>query len=336
MTADKTDKIKTDKPKAAAIKPVYYLCGTDDLLIELEAARLKAAALQPGMESFNYETFDAAKASAEQVLNAAYTLPAFSDRRVITVKAAEAVRAADATAYVDYIKDPCLTTCLIFVANGKADERAALVQAAKKAGYQKILNRMKDDELSRWAVTEAKKQGKTLSNAASVRLINATGTRLRDVKGELDKLILYTGDKAAIDEKDIEECSSDCREEAGFALTDAIGEKDATRALAVFKKSSNEEPLKLLGSIARQVRIILKLKSLARRRMGADDIAKACSIPPFLISGYTRSAARFTERELINAVARLRRADTDLKTGRTPQAVVLPRLIMELCGGKGR
>lgn len=336
MTADKTNKAEEGKPKAAVIKPVYYLCGTDDLLIELEAARLKAAALQPGMDAFNYEAFDGAKASAVQVLNAAYTLPAFSDRRVILVKAAEAVRAADATAYTEYIKDPCLTTCLVFVSNGKADERSALVQAAKKAGYQKILNRMKDDELARWAITEAKRQGKSLGTAASTRLITATGTRLRDVKGELDKLVLYAGDKAVIDEKDIEECSSDCREETGFALTDAIGEKDATRALAVFKKSSNEEPLKLLGSIARQVRIILKLKSLARRRMGSDDLAKACGIPPFLISGYTRSAARFTERELINAVAKLRRADTDLKTGRAPQTVVLPRLIMELCGGKGR
>lgn len=333
MNADKPKEIK---PKTAALKPVYYLCGTDDLLIELEAAKLTAAALKPGMEAFNYEAFDGKYASAAQVLNAAYTLPAFSDMRVVAVKSADTIKAAEAAAYVEYFKDPCATTCLIFIALGKADERSALVQAAKKAGYQKILNRMGDERLAAWAVSEAKKQGKTLSETASKLLITVTGTRLRDVKGELDKLILYAGEKTALDEKDIDECCSDCREESGFALTDAISEKDVNKALAVFKKASDEEPLKLLGSIARQIRMLLKLKSHPKTRIDAKELAEACGIPLFLLSNYTNSAARFTEAELITAVNRLRAADTDLKSDRTPHNIVLPRLIMELCGGKGR
>lgn len=333
MSADKS---KEPKPKTAILKPVYYLCGTDDLLIELEAARLTAAALKPGMEAFNYEAFDGKYATATQVLNAAYTLPAFSDRRVVVVKAAETIKAAEAAAYCDYFKDPSATTCLIFVSVGKADERAALVQAVKKAGYQKILNRMDDDRLAAWAINEANRQGKVLSEDASKLLITVTGTRLRDVKGELDKLILYVGEKTTLDEKEIEECCSDCREESGFALTDAISEKNVGKALAVFKKVSDEEPLKLLGSIARQIRLLLKLKTHPKVRISPDELAKACGIPSFFLSNYTRSAARFTEAELITAVGRLRAADTDLKTGRTPQNIVLPRLIMELCGSGGK
>lgn len=324
---------KSTKPKPARLKPVYYLCGTDDMLIEMEAAKLMAAALKPGMEAFNLETFDAKYATAKQVLNAAYTLPAFSDMRVVVVKAAETIKAADAAAYADYFKNPSVTTCLIFVSIGKADEKAALVKAVKEAGYQKILNQMNDERLATWAINEAKKQGKTLSEAASKQLIIVTGTRLRDVKGELDKLILYVGDKLTLDEKDIGECCSDCREESGFALTDAISEKNASKALAVFKKASDEEPLKLLGSIARQIRMLLKLKTHPNKRVNPKELASACGIPEFLISDYTKSATRFTEAELITAVSKLRAADTDMKSDRTPKNIVLPKLIIELCGG---
>jgi len=254
-------------------------------------------------------------------------------RQVVAVKAADAIKETEASPYVDYLKDPCATTCLIFTAVGKANDKSKLVQAAANTGYLKIMNRMNEDKLAVWAVNEAAKQGKKLSEAAAKLLITVTGTRLRDVKGELDKLMLYAGDKTTLDEKDIDECCSDCKEESGFALTDAISEKDVRRALAVFKKSADEEPLKLLGSAARQIRILLKLKALSKRRVSSNELAKACGIQPFLLSKYNLSAARFTERELITAVGRLRAADTDLKTGRAPQTIVLPRLIMELCGG---
>lgn len=336
MTQIQSNKKVKSGGNTPALKPVYYLSGTDGLRIEQEAAGIVAAALRPGLETFNYEAFDGKESTAADVLRAASTLPAFSDKRVVVVKDAGLIKAAEAASYIDYLNDPCPSTCLVFIAPGRPDKKFALVQAVIKAGYLKAIDCLSAGELPRWIAGEAKKQGKTITPAASARLVEIVGTQLRDITGELNKVILYAGENPQIEAGDVEDCCSECRQDTGFALTNAIAAKDVKTALKVLEKESNKEPLMILGSIARQIRIILKLKALLRKRVSQGGLAASAGIPPFLLDEYTKNAGRFSERELVVAVGKLRRADMDLKTGRAPESVVLPRLIMELCAGKGK
>jgi DNA polymerase III delta subunit len=63
----------------------------------------------------------------------------------------------------------------------------------------------------------------------------------------------------------VEDAGCEVRDETAFDLADAIGRKDATAALRVFGKISGEEPIKVLGAITRQFRILLKLKTFLRK-----------------------------------------------------------------------
>lgn len=316
-----------------SLKPIYYICGTDDYRIEEAVRSIRVQLLSGGFESMNYHVFEGKGIDPREILAAASTMPAFSDRRLVLVRDAGAIKAADVKEFAGYFDDPSPTTCLVFVAEGKAEKVSALYKALDKKGFVEVYDRLRDGELVAWAIKEAKRQGKAMTPAAAQKLVLIAGTRLRDVKSELDKVVLYAGDKPSIDEADVEDSGLDCREETMYALSDAIGSKDVRKALMVYGKISGEEPLKVLGSIARQIRMLLKTKALLRQGVPARELGSRLGVNyPKFIDNYVRMSRFFTEKELCRAVAALSAADTDLKTGRMPQAAVLPGLILELCG----
>lgn len=316
-----------------ALKPVYYIFGLEDFLAEEAFNAIKKEALSGPFASMNYNVFEGKGVDAKEVISAASTMPAFSDKRVIAVKGAEAMKAAEEKAFIDYVKDPCPSTCLVFLANtAKADKSSAFVKALDERGYLKPCARLSDRELLSWIKAEAKRQGKMIADTAALRLLDIAGNKLRDIKGELDKIILYIGQKDKVEDKDVEDACMDCREETIFGLSDAIGAKDLKKAMKTYDKVSGEKPINVLGAISRQIRVLLKLKALMRDKVPASQYPPIIGVPPFLVENYVKRARLFTEAELKKAVEKLYRADTDLKTGRLPEAVVIPRLIMELCG----
>ncbi len=313
------------------LKPVYYIYGADDFLVEEEVKAIKAEALKGGFASMNLQSFEGKGINAADVMAAASTMPAFSDRRVVLVKGQ--LKAADEKEFIGYIEDPAPTACLVFLpGTEKASRDSQFIKALSARGYLKECKRLNDAELVLWSKKEAKRQGKDLSDSAARKLVEAAGTRLRDVKAELDKLVLYAGDNPSITEADVEDSGLDCREETIFGLSDAIGSKDLKKALKIYGKVSSEEPIKVLGAIARQIRILLRIKAYIRKGMPGQKIIQLLGLFPKYADEYIRRSRKFSEPELKKAIERLSAADTDLKTGRVPEALVLPRLIMELCG----
>jgi len=316
-----------------ALKPVYYFFGTDDYLMEDAFEKIKKEALTGGFASMNYHVYDGRTLDARELSSTASTMPAFAPWRLVVVKGAEAIKAAQEKVLAEYVADPSPTTCLVFLSSdAKADRRSVLIKALEEKGFLKPCNRLGDNELLRWIRDEAARQGKKISPGAAAKLLQITGNRLRDIKGELDKIVLFAGDKAEIDDRDVEESGLDCREETIFGLSDAIGKKDVKAAFRVYEKISGEEPIKVLGAISRQMRTLLKIKSLVGKGTPAAKLPSLIGLFPKYADDYLRRSRHFTEKELIEAIGSLARADTDFKTGRAPEAVVLPRLIMELCG----
>ena len=88
------------------------------------------------------------------------------------------------------------------------------------------------------------------------------GKGLGDVKGELEKIILFVGDAKRINISDVESAGIDVKEESVFALDRRHRRQRTRQARLRYTQSSRRAPLMLLGSIARQMRIIMKIKEL--------------------------------------------------------------------------
>lgn len=318
-----------------SLKPICYIYGSDDYLAEEALNSIKAEALKGGMESMNYQSFDAKGLDASEAVSAAYTLPAFSERRVVLVRGADGLKAVQEKGFMEYVSNPSPSTCLVFLSGAsKADRGSAFIKALNERGYLKACNRLGAVELASWIRKEARRQSKAITDGAASRLVSIVGDRLRDIKGELDKLVLYVGERPEINEADIDSAALDLREETVFGLADAMGDRDVKKALRIYSKVSSTDTLKILGAIARHIRILLKLKALLRKKAAPQSMASSTGVSQYYLDKYMKSSRRFTEAELERAVFALQRADADLKTGRAPEAVVMPRLIIELCAAK--
>ncbi|MBI2413522.1 MAG: DNA polymerase III subunit delta [Deltaproteobacteria bacterium] len=314
------------------LKPIYYIYGSDDYLIDETLSAIKDEVLKGPFASMNYHSFDA-KADPSDIVAAASTMPAFAEWRLVVVKGAENFKDKHTETLIPYIKRPSPSTCLVFVSmDAKLNRTSAFAKALIEGGYLKACERPSDEELFAWVRKNVKKEGKTISDGAVRKLVEIGGGKLRDIHAELQKIVLYAWEKPAIEEKDVEDAGLDCREESIFGLSDAIGAKDLKKALYIYEKISDEEPLKVLGSIARQIRTLLKIKALLKKGTPPDKLPSLLGLFPKYADGYLRRSRKFSERELKIAIEKLLKADSDLKSNRVPEPVILPRLIMELCG----
>ncbi|MBI1911809.1 MAG: DNA polymerase III subunit delta [Deltaproteobacteria bacterium] len=316
-----------------ALKPVYYIFGSDDYLVQEALEGIKKEALTGPFASMNYQAFEAKSLDAGEVISAASTMPAFADTRLVLVKGAESIKAAQLEPLHQYIKNPSSSTCLVFVSDAaKVERNSPFFKTLTEKGYLKPCNTLSERELLAWIKNDAKAQGKTISDTAAQRLLATAGNRLRDIKGELDKIILFVGNAPEVKDSDVEDAGIDCKEETIFGLSDAIAAKDLKRALKIYDKISREPLIKVLGAISRQMRILLKLKALQRKKADPRQYPSALGVPPFVVDNFVRAGRQFTEPELMTAMEKLYRADTDLKTGRLPEQIVFSKLIIELCG----
>lgn len=317
-----------------ALKFVYYFYGAEDLLIEKEVAGIKSRALGGGFASMNLHLYDAPTLDAESLVSEAMTYPAMSPMRVLIVSSAEKIKETAVERITEYVKNPSPTSVLIFISGEKkVDKRSAFIKLLESKGYLRVFYNLKNDELPSWIRKEAATLGKKISSAAASRLAEIAGPKLRDVTGELSKIILFAGDKAEIELSDVESAGIDVREESAFDLADAIAGKDVRRALTALAKLEGEPPLALIGAMARQMRAIVKLRSLAAKGMQSEALARASGIFFNKLEAYRKASAKFTRAETRRVFKRLFKADMDFKGGALPDRIKLTALVMDLCRG---
>ena len=94
--------------------------------------------------------------------------------------------------------------------------------------------------------------GKSVEPQAREMILARAGDELRGLQQELDKLVLFVGERPAIRASDVESIFADQGEGWIFDLTRAIGERDAAGALSQLARllAQGEHPLRLLGTVA--------------------------------------------------------------------------------------
>ncbi len=118
-----------------------------------------------------------------------------------------------------------------------------------------------------------------------------------------------------------------------FALTDALGTRDAAEALAAMREQvvAGKEPLELLGLIAWQVNRWVTVKRLSEAGYSAERMAAATGLHPWQVQ---RARAEVADRplgSLRQALERCWRLDADAKRGRNLPELAVEQLVVELC-----
>ncbi|MBI4277339.1 MAG: DNA polymerase III subunit delta [Armatimonadetes bacterium] len=320
------------REKKAQAPRVHLLVGEESLLAE-EAMRELLDRLIPAADrALNLDVVEADEVPVQDIITRADTLPFFGDRRVVVVKRADALKAADQEKLADYLERGAPPSALILMAEG-LDRRRRLYLTLKKVAQVREFARLKSFEVLRWVRARAQQQGKRLDAEAAEVLVALVGHDLRELSSELDKAVSYGGDRASIEAGDIRAVCSHLGEATVFNLVDALGNRQAAPALGYLHDilRDGEAPLRVLAMINRQFRMLLQARRLLDQGTRPHHLAQAMAVAPFLAQRYAQQAANFGAARFPALFQRLLDADLAIKTGAQPPRLALEMLIVDLC-----
>jgi DNA polymerase III subunit delta len=174
---------------------------------------------------------------------------------------------------------------------------------------------------------------------------------LRGLQQELNKLLLLVGDRASIRAQDVEVIFTDRGQGWIFDLTRAIAGRDAVAALAELARlmAQGEHPLKLLGTIASEVRRLLAARQLIERELRGrwkramtyaqfQQSVLGQGTPLLTRNPYAdymcfQRADDFSIGELHSHMESIYEADIRLKSSGNAPRLVMERMILGMCLG---
>ncbi len=255
------------------------------------------------------------------------------------------------SAIEEYCKNPNPDALIIFVADHisiPADARRMEMQ--DKERYQRIretmgpycgiveLARVEEGEAVRWIGEYCTGRGVKIEPDGGRELVDALGGDMMMISNELEKLILYVGEKKRITLGDVETMVLAAKQRSLYELTDAISSKDRVRALemldAILSTGDGEESsighVYMLAKTFRQMLVILE-RNVRDQRMLWAALWQGFRVPPFAADDIIKQARRYkSRRELTRAIRLVAKADLALRSNPVSKRMVLERLVMDL------
>ncbi len=343
---------------------VYLFLDCDEYLASQRIRELKAAVGDAELADLNITEWEGNATNAGEILGQAAMMPFLAARRLIVVrgylaslekrmsasKSTESAAHGEAAQFLTGLAEVADSCDLLLVENA-LDKRRAIwkgfrikqqagerevpgLQAliAAKTVVQEELATPDAKALPAWIQQRARTRQINIEPRAVQMLATFVGSNLRQLDNELEKLALYAGARA-ISADDVKTMVSDASEEMIWNLTDALSQRNGAKAMHALHalRRGDSHPIYLLTMIARQYRVMLKVKEAMRSHAGANefDLAKVVRESPYPVKKAMQLAGSYAFEELVDVLDRLLTADHAMKTGADPETEI-DLLIAEL------
>ncbi len=313
------------------VPEIIFLYGQEQYLAQRAARSIRKVILPDDKDDFNDNQFRGKEATADLILEAAMTYPVFAEKRLVTVKDAHQIPAAELEKIIPYLQSPVPETCLLFLAD-KVDSRRKFFQQFKKHGALIEFKPLSEREVPRY-VRNALDQKNVKISADGLELFSAmVGSQLHEIHAELDKLLTYIGPSTLIDVKNVQAVVSRGRAENVFELGNAVGRGDVAKALTLTMRlgAAGEAPLKILSLLVRHFRQLWKVRELQVQKRSAKEIAKVAGVPPFVVDGLIQQGKKFSRKDFMIAHELFLETDLAMKSSGADAEALLENLILLL------
>lgn len=310
--------------------PSYFLCGAEDYLIEDALNRLAAKIVEPATRDFNFDAFWGNEADGGKIVDIACSYPMMSQYRMIVVKDALKLSPAGLDALCHYLEKPSPTTKMVLT-SAKADGRSKVVEKIKSKSCFVEFKPLYERQVPQWIRDYLQGKGYTIEQEAAVLIASLVGANLRAIVNELEKIIINLSGKR-ITAAEVREYANFSKNLSVFDLTDAVGYKDLSRALAILNLmlQTGESPTGILAMLTRHFTSLLKLKEAMTQRKSQSEQAALTGIPSFFIEKTTKMAEKYSLSEFQTIFERLLETDLALKTSQASDFVALQTLIIQI------
>src|SRR5262252_6150807 len=342
--------------QSGKLRPAYVFVGDEAFFRKRCREAILEHLVPADLCDFSFFEFELGDTDLAEVLDRARTPSLMAPFQVFFVRGVKNLFGRGSNeeklaAIEEYAKNPNPDALLIFVADHisiPADARKMEMQ--DKERYQRIrdtmgqycgiveLARVEEGDAVRWITDYCATRAVKVEADGARELVDALGGDMMMISNEIEKLILYVGEKKRITLGDVETMVLAAKQRSLYELTDAISARDRVRSLAVLdallSTGDGEEAaighLYMLAKTFRQMLVILE-RNVRDQRMLWAALWQGFRVPPFAADDIIRQARRYkSKRELTRAIRLVAKTDLALRSNPPSKRLILEKLVLDL------
>jgi len=373
-------------PRAAATTtaPVVLIHGEDDFAVKERARQIYPKWCEE-LGGMDHETIDAQVSNSGEALKALarlrealQTLPFFGSGKAVWLQNCNFLgddRTASAQAVTESLVELAQelknfkweNVCLLITA-GKVDKRKTFYKTLEKLGTVEAFEALSVDSkdwsgtAETWALRALRARKKEIDDEALAELVNNLGPNHRLIESEVEKLSVFTGNRAEITLDDVRTIVTRNKQARAFAVGDALGDRDLPRLLRTLdeelwemKSDSKKSEIGLLYGLITKVRAMIFLKEMLREgwikqemdysrfkaqleRVPAGQLPQDKRFNPLAMNAYVLfkalpQARRYSIDELVRAMSLLLECNQRLIFSSLDESLVLQQTLVQIVRG---
>lgn len=351
--------------------------GNDEYLVGGKAREIVDALVPADQQAFGLDaidgaadTVDAATTAIALCLEALQTVGFMSSEKVVwfrdvsflvdnVVGRSERVKERLAELSV-LIKAGLPEGVKLVISTPKADKRYGFYKACKATGEIHEFNvperaRQAEKHALTFVKQQLESEGLTMSNNSMRAFVERVGSNTRQLVMEIEKLLLYLGDRKHITGDDIRHVCSASHDALLWDLTDAFGERDLPKALQVARDLAfqKQNVMGMIITLEGRIRDLMLYREALNRRwlvpsgggvswvdLSPEEDALVAAVAkrhprsthPFRAGLLAKQAKKYSMRELGSCLSAAVRAHEQLVSSRMPPNLVLEVLLVSMLG----
>jgi DNA polymerase-3 subunit delta len=367
--------------------PVALICGDDEFTVKQHAKKLYEQWSQE-LGGMDHEIIESTVSNSDEALKAIgrlreslQTLPFFGSGKAVWLRDCNFLgdeRTAQSQAVTDTLADLAQElksfdwkNVRLLVSAGKVDKRKTFYKTLEKIGKVESYDgwSINDKDWADQAEVMARKtihaRGKEITDAGLSELIDRIGPHPRQLESEVEKVCLYVGDRAEINEKDVEDICTRNKMARAFALGDALGERNLPvllrrldEELWEMKSDKDKSEIGLLYGLISKVRSLLMLKEMMREgwikatndynafksqlqrvpagQLPSDKRFNPLALNPYVLYKALPQVRNYTEEELVRAMDLLLQSNRRLVSSSLDESLVLQQVLVQIVGASNK
>ena len=325
------NKLKRTSPDPTGeVEAVYHFTGDEDFLKGEALKKLIAILVPQELRNFNLDVLYGAETSADQIINKASTIPVNARKRVVVVNDLDKLSPFSKDMLLSFLPKLPDSVCLILL-SPKVAMTTKFYKALSGLAVTVNFRKLWEDRISDWITNRVRERGKQMERDALPIFLESVGTDLATLASEIEKLLIYVGERRSITAADVETVAGTSRSHNVFGLIDSIGEKDPEKSLVILSNLilSGEKPGGIIFWLTAHLERLILTKEF--RSGSGKSLASFLKVKPFLASKYQKQAPNFTVEGLEKGLKLLYQTDIDLKSNVMPDGTLLELLVFNLC-----
>lgn len=332
--------------------PCYLFYGEEPFLARQFIERVKEILIQEDSENNSAEKFRLEEHSWFEIIDVARTVPFFTSRRLIIVEISDVkgakLSATEEKLLTEYFQTCSTQTVMVVVFSGKVRKNSPLIKFFSSFPSSSVvleeMRPLKARALLSWIEKQFQMYEKEPTFDAVKRLAEVAGNNLGRVHNEIEKIVIYVGEKKQIELDDINQISGWIKSFLEWEIAENLERGDYEQSLIVLDKLLNKEGIKpeyILGTFSRFFSNLLMAKLLlSEKKKERKSIFK--EFKPQILEKfgdfYTRKFNEFFSlvdglslTDLNRFLAKLEEIDLQIKTSSLSLQTLLEGFLFEYC-----